>query len=90
MWALPVEEIYISPDEFALQVAYEQQHPSIDYRLEYMIAQLTAVVCHGLGAKNVRPSDFMLSEQMRDKTPTPADVDAQVRAMFGGIKGMNK
>lgn len=71
-WGRPVEEIYISLDELALQIAYDKKHPPLDVRLEYMLAQLTAcyVQTHVKRGKKVSPSDFMLSELMEKSEPS--------------------
>lgn len=70
-------------EELAYQVAYERLYPAHDDRTEFMLAQLTAAFVQANSKKGTKVNvmDFMLSEQMRDKTQSN-DIESQIRATF--------
>lgn len=73
-------------DELAGQIAYENIYPGMDARMEFMLAQLTAIYVQAntKKGKSVKLSDFMLSELMeKDKGPAKSDnIENQIRATF--------
>lgn len=81
---MPAEDIEISVDEFVHQVAYENLHPGADYRMEFMLAQLTACFVQANSRKGtrVKVGDFMLSELMKDKFRAPPNLEDKIRATF--------
>lgn len=89
---MPVEDIDISPDEFANQIAFNSIDPPMAERLEFMIAQLTAcfVAVNSKKGKAPKPSEFMLSTMMHETTHQDTDIETKIRATFSLFPSKSK
>lgn len=82
----------ITFSEFAKYLAFEQLEPYPEYRNEWMLGSIVVHLAKMLGGKNIDIDNITLSGLLGKASEIPqepADLDSQLRAVFGAMSKDN-